>query len=49
MSTYSKKENKFAQTELGKYSFMDKDEGGYTGIAREWTLKRTLEDAEHLI
>lgn len=41
-----KKENKFSQTETGKYSFMSKDEGGYTGNSREWTLQRNLEEAE---
>ena len=47
VSAYVQKENRHTQTDLAHYQ--DKDKGGFTGLAREWTLTRHLEDAEHLI
>ena len=47
--TYVSKENKFVQTDKGKYDTMGPQEGGYVGTGREWMLKRDLEDAELLI
>ena len=44
VTKYIKKENKFVQTDLGKYSFMSKDD-----IQKDWTLKRNLEDANNEI
>ena len=48
-ATYVKKENKFTMTDMGKYSFQGSDQGGLTGDAKAWALKRNLEDAEMLI
>jgi hypothetical protein len=45
---YIKKENRFVQTDEGKYSFMqpsDLEPSSY----KEWTLTQNLKDAESLI
>jgi hypothetical protein len=47
MQKYVKKENKFTMTEQGKYNFMSGNEQPTN--AKEWTMKRNLEDAEMLI
>ena len=50
MSKYVKKENRYAQTNIGeRHEFMGEEEGGHTGVARAWTLKRQVEDAELII
>ena len=48
MSTYAKKENRYAQTDR-HYDPDDDGPAAHTGVAREWTLQRHLQDAEHLI
>ena len=47
ISTYTKKDNRFAQTDKS----FDVNQPGrdHTGVAREFTLQRHLQDAEHLI
>lgn len=42
-----KKENKFTMTDLGRYAFDNNEIVPQS--AKEWTLKRNLEDAEMLI
>ena len=44
MNTYVRKENKFAQTDQTKYDFSNAGDN-----ARDWTMKRNLEDAELLL
>jgi hypothetical protein len=48
LSTYVKKENKGTMTDAGKYDYMTAAESQPTTM-KEWSLKRNLEDAEHLI
>jgi len=47
MHTYAKKENRYAQTD--RHYDPDQEGPSHTGVAREYTLQRHLQDAEHLI
>ena len=47
-ATYSRKENKQTMTNEGKYSYMSSEDAAPNNL-REFTLKKNLEEAEHLI
>ena len=46
--TYTKKENKQTMTDEGKYSYMSATDAAPNNL-REFSLKKNLEEAEHLI
>ena len=46
--TYTKKENKQTMTDEGKYSYMSATDAAPSNL-REFSLKKNLEEAEHLI
>ena len=45
---YSRKENKQTMTDQGKYSYMSSEDAAPNNL-KEFTLKKNLEEAEHLI
>ena len=45
---YTRKENKQTMTDEGKYSYMSANDAGPNNL-KEWSLKKNLEEAEHLI
>ena len=46
--TYTRKENKQTMTDQGKYSYMSSEDAAPNNL-KEFTLKKNLEEAEHLI
>lgn len=46
--TYTRKENKQTMTDEGKYSYMSASDAGPSNL-KEFTMKKNLEEAEHLI
>ena len=46
--TYARKENKETMTDQGKYSYMSAEDAAPNNL-KEFTLKKNLEEAEHLI